>query len=99
MKKFQNDIDHLIGKLMVLTFDRKQYPVTINGIFNAGYDDFFISSDIEQELYQTTIEDKPYSLRNNVKVFNEVVSFFIIIGIFISVILLVKLTNSRYREV
>ena len=51
-KKFDNDISNLLGKELTLQYGGKEYTLTISGIFNAGYDDFFVSSDIEQKFYK-----------------------------------------------
>ncbi|WP_346886976.1 ATP-binding cassette domain-containing protein [Clostridium sp. UBA1056] len=135
-KKFMSNISDLVGKEITLIFDDKEYELTVSGIFNAGYDDFFISSDVEQKLYQNIKNDEYYSVNYDVKNFEDIVPvsqmlnykniasknaskevgalqstfqslsrlFLIIsvliltIGLFISVILLVKLQNSRYKE-
>lgn len=136
-KKFNQDIKQLIGKELTFQFDGNKYNLNISGIFNAGYDDFFMSSDFERQLYLARNEDVPYSLTYDVKDFKDIVSvtqniidkglepktaakevaalqgtfenlsrlfltvsilvFFI--GFLISAILLVKLQNSRYREI
>lgn len=108
----------------------------ISGIFNAGYDDFIVSSDVEQKFYKNNKDKKCYSISYDVTSFDDIVSvsemlkakdidsknvsseiaalqntfnslsrlFLVVsililaIGLFISVILLVKLQNSRYRE-
>ena len=136
-KKFNKNIDKLIGEKINLTFGEKKYTLTVSGIFNAGYDDFFVSSDIERDFYKTVLSVKPYSVSYDVKEFENIVSvskmlednnikaesaakevsslqntfenlnklFLIVslliltIGLFISVILLVKFQNSRYREI
>lgn len=136
-KKFDKDINKLIGKEVTLSYGQKIYTLTVSGIFNAGYDDFFISSDIEKDFYKTQVDTNPYSISYDVKQFEDIVTvnqtlkdkgikaitavdevltlqttfknltrlFFIIsililtIGLFISTILLIKLQNSRYREI
>lgn len=136
-KKFDSDINKLIGKELILKYGETEYKLSVSGIFNAGYDDFFVSSDIEKKFYETTPQEKPYSISYDVKNFSDVVSvsqtlenngitsktaakevgalqstfeklsslFLVVsililgIGLFISVILLVKLQNSRYREI
>ena len=100
------------------------------------YDDFFISSDVEQKLYQNIKNEEYYSVNYDVKNFEDIVPvsqmlnyknivsknaakevgalqstfqslsrlFLIVsvliltIGLFISAILLIKLQNSRYKE-
>jgi ABC-type lipoprotein export system ATPase subunit len=135
-KKFMSNISDLVGKEITLIFDDKEYELTVSGIFNAGYDDFFISSDVEQKLYQNIKNEEYCSVNYDVKNFEDIVPvsqmlnykniasknaekevgalqsmfqnlsrlFLIVsvlilaIGLFISVILLVKLQNSRYKE-
>lgn len=136
-KKFENDISSLIGKEIILEYGDQQYILTISGIFNADYDDFFVSSDIEQKFYQHVKNEKHYSISYDVKNFEDIVSvsqmltdqkidsktaakdvevlqstfnnlsrlFLIVsililaIGLFISTVLLIKLQNSRYKEI
>ncbi len=73
-KKFDNDISNLIGNELTLQYGDKEYTFTISGIYNAGYDDFFVSSDIEQEFYQNMAEEKYYSISYDVKNFEDIVS-------------------------
>lgn len=136
-RKFGDEINKLIGKECILSFGEKEYKLTISGIFNADYDDFFVSTDIEKEFYVDSSEENLYSVSYDVKKFEDVVSvtqtleeqnikpetaakevgalqntfqnlqrlFFVVsllilaIGLFISIILLIKLQNSRYREI
>lgn len=136
-KKFASDIKSLIGKEITLSLNDVQYVLTVSGIYNAGYDDFLISSDTEQTLYTNITSKDNYSISYDVKEFEEIVPvsnllklkgidsknaadevsalqntfiglnrlFFIIsclilgMGLFICIILLVKLQNTRYREV
>lgn len=134
--KFAKNIQDLVGKNVELTYGGQTYLLTISGIFNAGYDEFFVSSDIEQKLYEGATGEA-YSVTYDVKEFEDVAAvneelaeqgvnsqnasaevaaflntfqnlkrlFLIIsilifvIGIFISVILLVKQQNTRFHEV
>lgn len=73
-KKFENDISSLIGKEVTLNYGAKEYTLTISGIFNEGYDDFFVSSDIEEKFYQNVEKEKNYSISYDVKVFEDIVS-------------------------
>lgn len=136
-KKFSHDISKLVGKEITLKQGAKEYKVTISGIFNADYDDFYISSDLEQAFYNATNDKKIYAISYDVKNFEDIVAvtqmltdkeiqtktavmevealqntfenlsrlFLLVsililgIGLFISIILLVKLQNSRYREI
>lgn len=136
-KKFSANIDSLIGKEINLKYMNKDYILKVSGIYNAGYDDFIISSDIELKIYQILDKEDNYSISYDVKGFENIVGvsnnlklngietidaseevyalqntfnslkklFLIIsvlilaIGIFICIILLVKLQSSRYKEV
>lgn len=73
-KKFDSQINSLIGKKVVLKHQQQEYTLTVSGIFNTGYDDFFVSSDVEQMLYQYTDKKVPYALSYDVKRFEDVVS-------------------------
>lgn len=135
-KKFNNNFKGLIGQKLTLKYEGKEYKLKISGIFNAGYDDFIVSSDVEQKFYKNIKDKKCYSISYDVTSFDDIVSvsemlkakdidsknvsseiaalqntfnslsrlFLVVsililaIGLFISVILLVKLQNSRYRE-
>lgn len=136
-KKFASDIKSLIGKEITLSLNDVQYVLTVSGIYNAGYDDFLVSSDTEQTFYTNITSMDNYSISYDVKEFEEIVPvsnllkqkgidsknaadevsalqntfnslnrLFLIIsclilgmGLFICIILLVKLQNTRYREV
>ncbi|QUG43452.1 ABC transporter ATP-binding protein/permease [Psychrobacillus sp. INOP01] len=136
-KKFENDISNMLGKELTLNYGDKEYTLTISGIYNAGYDDFFVSSDIEQAFYENVEGEKRYSINYDVKDFEDIVSvsqmladkkidsknsakevetlqstfnnlsrlfsivsiLILAIGLFISTVLLIKLQNSRYREI
>ena len=76
-KKFTSNINSLIGKEITLSYEDVEQRLKISGIYNAGYDDFFVSSDIEQKLY--TKIDEIDNIENNsisydVKNFEDVVS-------------------------
>lgn len=136
-KKFDHDIKSLLGKSLTLELGGKTHRLTISGIYNAGYDDFFVSSDVERQFYQNIENEQNYSISYDVKDFSTIVAvsnglelrgiaaktaadevsalqntfsslnklFFVIsvlilgIGLFICAVLLIKLQNSRYREV
>lgn len=70
-KKFASDIKTLIGKKITLSFEEKTYTLTVSGIYNAGYDDFFVSSDVEQELYKNSSGEN-YSISYDVKEFEDI---------------------------
>lgn len=72
-KKFTNNINELIGKNLELEHNGKKYSLTISGIYNAGYDDFFVSSDIEQKFYEKLDDKNYYSISFDIKEFEEIV--------------------------
>lgn len=72
-RKFSNDLQSLVGKEVTMRHDNQDYKLTISGIFNADYDDFFVSSDIEQRLYPQSTNIPPYSITYDVKNFEDVV--------------------------
>lgn len=136
-KKYSKKIDDLIGKEFILKYQGQEIKLTMSGIFNAGYDDFFISSDIEQNLYKDLQEKNAYAISYDVTNFEDILPisnfmkeknivsidaskevsslmhtfdnlnrlFLIVtiliqaIGLFISSVLLIKLQNSRYKEI
>lgn len=135
-KKFEKNINELLGKTITLNYCEKEYNLSVSGIFNEDYDDFFISSDIEQKIYENTQNKEKYSINYDVKKFEDIVlistdlenrkiesknakkevaslentfnnlsklffivsSLLLVVSIFISVVLLAKLQNSRYKE-
>jgi len=136
-RKLTDNIRELIGQKITLKYNEDSFPLTISGIYNAGYDDFFISSDVEQSLYGHERGEKPFSVSYDVtsfsdivpvteglekqnittktaveqvaaleKTFNSVKKLFLgvsililSIALFISIVLLAKQTNARYREI
>lgn len=73
-KKFSANIEQLIGKKLALTYNDTLYVLTISGIYNAGYDDFFVSSDVEQQLYENLPKHGNYSISYDVKDFSDIVA-------------------------
>lgn len=74
-KKFDSNIQNLLGKTVALKIDGVSYTLTVSGICNAGYDDFFVSSDIEQQFYQNISPGQNnYSISYDVEDFNNVVA-------------------------
>lgn len=71
-KKFKPNINELIGDNLTVMINNQSQTLTISGICNAGYDDIFLSSDIEQSYYQNVSTEKWYSVSFDVKSFNEV---------------------------
>lgn len=135
-KKFASNIRDLVGKEITLKYRDQEYKLTVSGIYNAGYDDFFVSSDVEQRFYTDIKDEQVYSISYDVKDFEDIVAvsemlsqkeidrknassevgalqstfkslsrlfltvsiLILAIGLFISAVLLVKLQNSRYKE-
>ncbi|KOS68192.1 ABC transporter [Lysinibacillus contaminans] len=135
-KKFASNISNLVGKEITLKYGDQSYKLIVSGIYNAGYDDFFVSSDVEQGFYTDIKDEQVYSISYDVKNFEDIVSvsqmlsekeidsknaasevgalqstfkslsrlfltvssMILAIGLFISAVLLVKLQNSRYKE-
>lgn len=73
-KKFDADIENLLGKELTLTWNGENHALTVSGIYNAGYDDFFISADLEQRLYDALPEQANDSISYDVKEFDQVVA-------------------------
>lgn len=71
--KFTDNIQNLIGKEAEIIAGGKSYIVTVSGIFNGVYDDYFVSSDIEREMYGDAGET-PYSVSYEVKNFEDIPS-------------------------
>lgn len=71
-KKFADDFQNIIGKEVVLNYNGKEHPLKISGIFNAGYDQLFISSDVEEELYQK-MQGESYAISYDVTNFDDIV--------------------------
>lgn len=71
--KFDKNIQNLIGQTIELTCGEKKFSLTVSGIFNASYDDFFVSSDVEQTMYQGA-SGEVYSVSYDVVEFEEIVT-------------------------
>lgn len=71
--KFDSNIQNIIGKNMVISYHGQQKQVTISGIFNATYDDYLISSDIEQSMYEYS-SGPAYSISYDVSTFEDIVT-------------------------
>lgn len=69
--KFEQNIQNLIGQTAEVTYEDQTYRLTVSGIFNASYDDFFVSSDIEQKFYRGMTE-KAYSVSYDVTEFEDI---------------------------
>lgn len=73
-KKFDTNIKNLPGTSLLLKFAGESYKLTISGIYNAGYDDFFVSSDIEQLFYEKIPKEKNDAISYDVKEFEDIVA-------------------------
>lgn len=71
--KFDRNIQNLIGKTAEIISNGKTYSLTVSGIFNAIYDDYYVSSDIEQKMYEG-LSGKVYSISYDVIEFEQIVS-------------------------
>lgn len=72
-KKFANNISELIGEKLTLKYNENTYTLIISGIYNAPYDDFFVSSDIERKFYKGLENKEYYSISFDVKDFENIV--------------------------
>lgn len=70
--KFAANIQSLIGQTAEVSYQGQTYSLTVSGIFNAVYDDLFVSADIEREMMEGQ-SDKPYSISYRVKSFEDIV--------------------------
>ena len=73
-KKFNPKINELIGEKLNLEYNNQKYTLVVSGIYNAGYDDFFVSSNVEKEFYQHLSNDNYYSINYDVKHFEDIVT-------------------------
>jgi len=73
-KKFDSNIQNLLGKSITLAFNGTEYQLSVSGIYNAGYDDFFVSSDVEQQFYMNRSDEENYSISYDVKDFSDIVA-------------------------
>ena len=61
-RKFSDRIQELYGQTVYIEHAGTSIPLHIVGIFNAGYDDFYASSDIEQQMYRQEKSPELYAL-------------------------------------
>lgn len=59
---------------MILSLGGASYDLTVSGIYNAGYDDLFVGSDIEEKLYEGLPQQENYSISYDVASFEDVVA-------------------------
>lgn len=69
--KYSKDIQSLIGGIAQVSCGGRTYVLTISGIFNASYDDFYVSSDVEQDLY-TGMSGQAYAVSYDVIRFEDI---------------------------
>ena len=69
--KYAKDIQSLIGGTAQVSCGGRTYVLTISGIFNASYDDFYVSSDVEQDLY-TGMSGQAYAVSYDVVRFEDI---------------------------
>lgn len=72
-KQFAPEINQLIGKNLKATVNQKTYNLKVSGIYNAGYDDMYVSSDVEQGFYQKRAKEPWQGITFDVKNFEEIV--------------------------
>ncbi|MEG1842907.1 MAG: ABC transporter ATP-binding protein/permease [Clostridia bacterium] len=73
-RKLDEDIARLIGKTLVLTVQGQSHTLSISGIFNAAYDDFFVSADVEAAFYQAMSGQPSDAICYEVRDFSDVVA-------------------------
>lgn len=73
-KKFSDNIQSLLSSELELEVNGQKHSLTISGIYNAGYDDFFVSADIEQQIYKALPQQSNYSISYDVKEFSDIVA-------------------------
>ncbi|MEG1262706.1 MAG: ATP-binding cassette domain-containing protein [Clostridia bacterium] len=73
-RKLDEDIARLIGKALVLTVQGQSHTLSISGIFNAAYDDFFVSADVEAAFYQAMSGQPSDAICYEVRDFSDVVA-------------------------
>lgn len=72
-KKLNNDISKIIGENVILKVGSYTKELTVSGIYNAGYDSIFLSSNIEKSIYKSVYKDNDiFSLSYDVNTFEDV---------------------------
>lgn len=71
-KKFTAQIQTLPGSDLDVSVGAKTYTLTVSGIFNAGYDDFYVSSDVEQQFYEGMDQSDPESISFDIIKFSDI---------------------------
>ncbi|MDF0479881.1 ABC transporter ATP-binding protein [Vagococcus sp. PNs007] len=70
-KQFAPKINELIGETVKLTVNKQTKSYQVSGIYNAGYDDIYLSSDREQAYYDSLKNEKWYSVTFDVTEFDS----------------------------
>ena len=73
-KKISNDIPNLIGEKLTFSCGSFSKELIISGIFNDEFDNFYLSPQLEQELYATLELQNPTSIQYKVNHFEDVVT-------------------------
>lgn len=72
-KQFTEQINTLIGKEITLKVEDQPITLTISGIYNTSYDDFYISADQEYNLYSKGVKGtEMYAIHFDVKEITDV---------------------------
>ena len=72
-KQFAEDIRTLIGKEITFVCGDFSKKLTVSGIFNGSFDDYYLGASTEQELYKALqIKETPVSVAYKVNGFEEV---------------------------
>lgn len=64
----------MLGSQLELEVNGQKHSFIISGIYNAGYDDFFVSADIEQQIYEALPQQSNYSISYDGKEFSDIVA-------------------------
>lgn len=75
-KQFRGEINQLIGEKITVIVNQKSYNLKVSGIYNAAYDDLYLSSDLEATLYQGRVNQPWLGITFDVKQFEEIVSVY-----------------------
>ena len=75
-KQFRGEINQLIGEKITVIVNQKSYNLKVSGIYNAAYDDLYLSSDLEVGLYQGGVNQPWLGITFDVKQFEEIVSVY-----------------------
>ena len=70
-KQFAPKINELIGETLKLTVNNQTESYKVSGIYNAGYDDIYLSSDSEMAYYKTLKNEKWYAVSFEVTQFDS----------------------------